>query len=249
MSWPDLTGQRFGKLVVEGLANRPRGKGRFWVCVCDCGGTIEVPTRFLNFGSTQHCGCSRKPHVLPPRRRTHGEAHHLNKSPEYRSWCSMWTRCRNPNYAEAHLYSGRGITVCDRWKSYENFLEDMGRRPTPQHSLDRIDVNGNYTPENCRWADNFEQGRNKRNNRYITFRGETLCHADWARKAGVHPSTLHERLGRYGDQAGLALYFPLDQPRLFEDDPAPPAPPPVTGDLCRVPGCLGGRRCPAHGGQ
>jgi hypothetical protein len=122
----------------------------------------------------------------------------------------MKTRCENPNYAEFHLYGGRGIRICEQWRySYEQFLSDVGRKPSLKHSLDRIDVNGDYTPCNVRWASATEQGRNKRNNRRITYKGRTLCLVEWALVCGVRPSSLHERLGRYGDQAGLALYEPF----------------------------------------
>ena len=121
----------------------------------------------------------------------------------------MRTRCENPNYIERHLYSERGITVCERWKKFENFLEDMGRRPSLRHSLDRIDNEQGYSPENCRWATAAEQGRNKRTSRRINYKGRILCLVDWAAVCGVRPSTLHERLARYGDQKGLSLYEPF----------------------------------------
>jgi hypothetical protein len=118
--------------------------------------------------------------------------------PEYKIWNLMLQRCFNhnaPNYAR---YGGRGITICEGWrKSYKNFIVDMGPRPSPQHSIDRIDNNGNYESENCRWSLPKEQQRNMRSNRIMTFRGISLCVSEWAERLGVCPQTLFSRL-RYG---------------------------------------------------
>jgi hypothetical protein len=119
------------------------------------------------------------------------------KTPEYRAWSAMKLRCANPNNEQYHNYGGRGITVCDRWRqSFAAFLVDMGPRPSPRHSIDRIDNNGNYEPGNCRWATSREQNRNRRNNIVLTHDGRTMCLADWARELGVPRGTL---LARYRD--------------------------------------------------
>lgn len=121
-------------------------------------------------------------------------------SPEYRTWSNMLTRCYNPNYYLYHRYGGRGISVCQRWQhSFSNFLEDMGKRPGPKYSIDRIDCDGDYSPENCRWATQKQQMRNCSINRWLTDSdGETLCIKDMAKKHGIKPTTLHMRLDVYG---------------------------------------------------
>lgn len=116
----------------------------------------------------------------------------------------MRRRCYRVTYIGYQDYGGRGIRVCERWDSFENFLADMGFRPSPQHSLDRIDVNGNYEPGNCRWATDFEQANNKRDNRRIEFRGETRTLKEWANTLGVSHTTLADRIDRHGVEWALA---------------------------------------------
>lgn len=114
-------------------------------------------------------------------------------SPTYNSWRGMLGRCRNPGHASYPNYGGRGIQICSRWLEFKNFLEDMGSRPEGT-TLDRIDVDGNYCPENCRWATNAEQARNRNANRILTYNGKSQCLSDWASELGIHPSSLSERL-------------------------------------------------------
>ena len=120
--------------------------------------------------------------------------HGLTHTPLYNVWNSMRQRCGNPIAASYPYYGGRGITVCERWALFDNFLSDMGPRPTPKHQIDRIDNNGPYSPENCRWALRSVQAQNKRNNRAITANGETLLLADWARRLGCSPSAILSRI-------------------------------------------------------
>jgi len=128
--------------------------------------------------------------------------------PEYKAWTAMHQRCKNPKCAGFEHYGGRGIKVCERWNYSIAFLVDMGPRPSPKHSLDRIDNDGDYTPENCRWSLIAEQLRNTRRNKRITFRGETRCLADWAQLYGLDPNTLHARLTVYGWTVEEALTTP-----------------------------------------
>jgi hypothetical protein len=126
----------------------------------------------------------------------------------------MKKRCENPGNLDYDRYGGRGISVCERWRgSFENFFADMGKKPSPKHSLERDDVNGNYTPENCRWATATEQGRNKRDTRFVTYGGERLCAMEAAERAGIHPRLLYGRLGRGWDEAA-ALTQPVQTTKL-----------------------------------
>jgi hypothetical protein len=123
----------------------------------------------------------------------------------------MHKRCYNPNWKQYADYGGRGIKVCDRWrKSYANFLADIGRRPSPNHSLDRIDHDGDYSPENCRWATAVEQARNRRMARMLTYGGETMCLSAWAERYSLRAQTLGRRL-RAGWDAERALTTPVEQ--------------------------------------
>lgn len=155
----NLVGQRFGRLTVVSLGDAPTGRRpRRWVCSCDCGTRLEVTTQGLR-GGTKSCGCLRVEALLSHRLR-HGES---NKSPEYWSWRAMISRCTKKNDIAWPRYGGRGIVVCERWRnSYEAFLSDMGRRPTPSHSLDRIDNSLGYWKANCRWATPKQQANNRR---------------------------------------------------------------------------------------
>lgn len=156
----DLTGQRFGKLLVIRPKESTKKRHITWDCLCDCGNQTTAVGVYLRSGSKQSCGCLRS-EIIAEASTKHGHSRAQKASPTYISWASMRTRCLNKNAKNFEHYGGRGISVCERWKHFVNFLNDMGERPEKM-SLDRINVNGNYEPSNCRWATASEQVRNRR---------------------------------------------------------------------------------------
>lgn len=161
-SFIDRTGQRFGRLVFLRFAGRKSGNGYWWLR-CDCGVEFIAYGGNVTRGLTRSCGCLHS-ETTSQAARTHGETVAFSKSPEYACWVQIKTRCYNPNYIEFHLYGGRGIRMCDRWReSFEAFLADMGRKPSPAHSIDRYpDPDGHYEPSNCRWATATQQAQSRR---------------------------------------------------------------------------------------
>ena len=190
----DLTGQRFGRWAVLRYAGLNTRRKALWLCKCDCGTARIVESSNLCAGTSQNCGCIRCEKTAA-RSITHG----LWRVPEYNTWAGMLARCYNANEVAYVNYGGRGIAVCDRWRnSFEAFYEDMGPRPSPQHSIDRIDNDGNYEPANCQWATRTQQARNSRQNLLISFRGKTQCLAAWSQEIGILPGTLRSRLFTLG---------------------------------------------------
>lgn len=186
----DLTGMLFGRFRVLSEADRSKSGHVMWACVCQCGTVKTVSGAALRSGNTQSCGC-QKNESASQRLTKHG----MSKSPLYAVWSTMKDRCLNEKSSDYGLYGGRGITVCERWMSFENFAADMGDRPHGT-SIDRIDNSKGYEPRNCRWATTKDQARNKRNSRFLTLHGETLTVAEWAERVGINPDCIHQRLSR-----------------------------------------------------
>jgi hypothetical protein len=205
----ELNGHRFGRLIVLKF-KEVKNKKNHWLCLCECGNEVSVPTDRLKNGMTTSCGCYQK-----ERAREVKTSHGYSYSSEYKSWASMKARCLNPKNIGWELYGGRGIKVCERWlNSFENFLEDMGPKPTKEHTLDRKDADGDYEPNNCRWATEKEQQNNRRNNHVVEYKGETLTLTQLCEKLGKDLKLVHLRLTRYEWSLEDALNVPVS--KLYE---------------------------------
>jgi hypothetical protein len=187
-----MIGQMFSRLTVVESAGVNIHQKKLWKCACACGAFAVVTTGSLNSGNTTSCGCYKNER----QRSSRTGKHHDKGSSEYTCWCRMRARCFNENTHSYALYGGRGITVCQRWMEYANFLADMGRKPTKRHSIDRIDVNGNYEPGNCRWATPSQQLRNTRVNRMVEFNGELRPLVEWCEILNLNYYRTHNRLSR-----------------------------------------------------
>ena len=196
----DMAGERFGRLVVLRLSGERDGSGDVtWECICDCGTSKNVSRDRLRQGKTASCGCLSldTTRAKGRRNRTHGQSQKSVEGSGYKSWLGMRARCNNPTDRVYRLYGGRGIKVCARWDDYSVFMEDMGPRPAG-HSIDRIDVNGDYCPENCRWADQKTQSQNTRKNVNVTVGDATYCASEWSRRLGLTAGGVHQRAKKRG---------------------------------------------------
>jgi hypothetical protein len=182
-----LEGRRFYALTVVRRAGRKQ-RAAAWLCRCDCGEEIIVRSDVLHQGRKKTCGIA---------------GHYwgdfgLGKLnwPEYRCWAKMRDRCLNPARKKYETYGGRGIRICERWDRFANFLEDMGKKPSPKHSIDRKDVNGNYEPGNCRWATNGEQQRNRRDSVHVMYRKKRVLLIELCEKKGWNYITVLSRYNK-----------------------------------------------------
>lgn len=186
----DRQGDRHGRLIVVEYSHLV-GTTHFWLCLCDCGNTKVVTQKNLASGHTISCGCYSA-EATRNRRLKHGHSVD-NGTPEFHSWLGILQRCNNPRSPAYERYGGRGIKVCERWQKFENFLEDVGRRPSSGHSIDRRDNDGDYCPENCRWATRIEQSNNTRRNILLTAHGKTQTLKQWSVELGINYGTLWSR--------------------------------------------------------
>jgi hypothetical protein len=203
-----IAGQRNGRLVaIEYCSNQQK-----WRCICECGNTTFV--KGSSFRRTKSCGCYNRAAVIE-RNKKHGDAMRGAVAPEYACWHGMVRRCTNPKDAAYPYYGGRGICVCSRWlhgegalSGYECFLADMGRKPAPDTSIDRIDNELGYSPENCRWASKKQQSRNRRGRRMVNHDGTAMSLAEAADIVGLPRRIIEDRL-RLGWPEQDALNTPI----------------------------------------
>lgn len=197
-----VPGQKIGSCTF--LEQIPKPETHHWaryapkgMFLCGCGNKFIARISGVIHSKGASCGCKKT---------THG----MCRTPEHAAWTGMRRRCSLTTDQQYHIYGARGIKVCDRWKdSFANFFEDMGPRPSPKHSLDRIDVDGDYCPENCRWATQKEQMRNVTYNRKIEYDGVTRCLAEWSELTGISASLISIRIKRLGWTAEKALTTPV----------------------------------------
>lgn len=203
----DLTGQVFGLWTVISKA-ADSGREARWYCVCECKKQVIVLARSLTSSRSKSCGCTAR--VNSTLKSTiHGNASRGKLTRAYTCWGHMLMRCINTKDRAYKNYGGRGIKVCDRWlNSFKAFLEDMGQPPF-KYSIERKDVNGDYCPENCIWADSKTQNRNRRNNRIETYNGKTCTLIEHCEDAGQSYSIVVQRLTSYGWPLEAALTIPI----------------------------------------
>jgi len=199
----DLSGKRFSRWTA--VYHVSHG---IWECKCDCGTTSKVNGKNLRYGNSKSCGCLRVD-IGATKNRTHGHTANREYSPEYNAYRNMLRRCFEKTNEKYPQYGGRGISVCDRWNaSFDNFFADMGKKPSPLHSLDRVDVNEGYSPGNCRWATPKEQARNKTCNVIVSLGSEQITLAEACERLGLKYGTIHNRMNRYGMTFDEALNVP-----------------------------------------
>ncbi len=189
----DLTGQRYGRLLILGEAKRtqtPNGIWhRRWTCQCDCSKIVAVDMGAIRAGNILSCGCLNRELVSKRRAK-----HRMCGTRTYHSWQLMTARCNNPNTPKWHRYGGRGIYICERWKVFVNFLKDMGEIPFDKTSIGRINNDGPYCKDNCRWETAKEQANNTKTNRMLTLNGVSKNTTQWSSELGINRRTLTSRL-------------------------------------------------------
>lgn len=196
----DLTGQVFGRLTVVQEAGIDTRGEKLWMCECECGGIVNVLSSNLRTGHTKSCGCLKY--------EGSNTKHGMYNTPEHKAWTNMLNRCYNKNNIHYDRYGGRGITVCDRWHKFDNFYHDMRDKPEGM-TLERIDNDKGYSPDNCRWASVKEQANNRKTNVYITYNGRTQTISEWESELGFKHGTLWMRVNKYGWSEKKAIETPV----------------------------------------
>lgn len=200
----EMTGKRFGRLTVVKESHRGQRYERFWECVCDCGNTKVINGSSLRHGITKSCGCLSK-ELASKRSRTHG----MTRTKLFNTWQHMRRRCQSKSVPSYSRYGGRGISVCKEWdESFIAFRDwAMANGYRDDLSIDRIDVNGNYEPSNCRWATMEEQSLNKRETIYIEYKGETKPLLTWCKEFGLKYASCYERHRAHPERSGEYVLF------------------------------------------
>ncbi len=199
----DLTGQKFDKLLVVDFAGIIKQKA-FWLCKCDCGKIATLQSWPLRKGKVKSCGC-----LKIEVRKTHGHANRTGKSITYTSWDAMVQRCTNSKNGAYKDYGGRGITICKRWHTFENFLADMGERPSRELSIERIENNKGYYSENCKWGAKKIQQNNTRRNHYLVYRTQKMTISQWADELNISVNTIYTRINTLGWDVERTLSTPV----------------------------------------
>ena len=206
----DLISKKYGRLTVIERVGSNKYSKPMYRCLCDCGKESIVMGNLLPNGYVKSCGCLREDNRRLSRY-SHGQTG-SDTTPEYRAWHSMKYRCSSPTAQNYENYGGRGIKVCDSWvESFDNFFNDMGRRPSDLHSIDRIDNDGDYCPENCRWATKAEQSMNIRTNKWVIYEGQKMILAELGRKLGMHPN----KAVRYAANGKIPGVVFIDPPKTI----------------------------------
>jgi hypothetical protein len=199
-----LEGERFGRLTVLHDTGKRYVKHPLWMCRCDCGNVCEVTGQNLRRGMTQSCGCLA---IEQATKRVYRHGRYGTK--EYRAWSAMHTRCYNPNCDRYHRYGEIGIKVCDRWRDFGLFFEDIGLAPSRSHSVERKNGKGDYEPGNCIWATAVEQANNTSRNRRLSLEGKTQNLNQWAKEIGINAGTIANRIDVLRWPVSKALKTPL----------------------------------------
>jgi len=205
----DLAGQRFGRLLVLYDTGERKDKRVVWRCKCDCGNEVDAVSHDLTSGDTRSCGCYQRERVAEAHT-THGMVRHGKRHPVYGVWAAILTRCENPNAKCYKNYGGRGIAVCEEWHDPAVFIDwALAHGWKKGLSIDRIDNNGNYEPDNCRWVTSKENNRNRRSNHLISFDGKVQTMAEWADELNISYHALKHRINELDWPAERALAEPV----------------------------------------
>ena len=202
----DIAGQRFGRLVAIKAEKDPTGRRYDWLCKCDCGNEVKATSVSLTTGKKKSCGCIQR-ELLQSRNTVHGHS----RERLYRVWKGMKSRCYNSHHRSYPKYGGRGLRVCDDYEAFRLWAYENGYDENAEYqqcTIDRIDVDGDYSPQNCRWADSFTQANNTNKVLLITFKGETKTVTEWANKTGIPRATLYARV-KNGWDVDKALTTPV----------------------------------------